>query len=214
MEKLYYTRLLLVRHGQAREADGSYLPETRLSELGRLQAKALGEAVSGLGEIGEMYSSPYPRAVETARAMAGGRNRELIVKEELSEIHVPVTSLHNLKAEKYLELWKPEHRAVDGEENVRDFFARVWSICEQICREHRDTTVAVVAHAGTITAVYRWALGIVPEAPWTFMIEVGNATISEIEVWPNGKIRNGSPRYSVIKSVGRADHLKGIESRY
>jgi broad specificity phosphatase PhoE len=36
------TTLLLVRHGQARAADGSYGPDTPLSELGVSQAEAVG----------------------------------------------------------------------------------------------------------------------------------------------------------------------------
>jgi broad specificity phosphatase PhoE len=213
-KELYYTKLLLVRHGQAREEDGSYLLTTKLSELGRLQANALGKAIHEYGPIDQIYSSPYPRAVETANSIIKKMNLELQIMEELSEIYVPVTNLDDLKAEKYLELWKPEHRAIDDSETVQSFFSRVWNVCEHICKKNQNKTVAIVAHAGTITAIYRWAIGILPESPWTFMIEVGNATISEVEIWPFGKIENGSPRYVVIKSIGRTEHLDGIASKY
>jgi len=42
------TTLLLIRHGQARAEDGSYGPDTPLSELGVRQSEALADAPVGV----------------------------------------------------------------------------------------------------------------------------------------------------------------------
>lgn len=56
----------LLRHGEAE--DGSPDAERRLTELGRRQARAAGEALAELGvELEACFSSPKVRALDTAK---------------------------------------------------------------------------------------------------------------------------------------------------
>ena len=64
------TRMILARHGQARPSSGSDLGrETPLGEIGRRQAELLGEVISEGDRIDAVYSSPLPRALESARPL-------------------------------------------------------------------------------------------------------------------------------------------------
>jgi broad specificity phosphatase PhoE len=65
-ERYWYTTLYLIRHAQARASDGSYDESTPLSELGRLQAARLVDELVAGSRPTAVYTSPYPRAVETA----------------------------------------------------------------------------------------------------------------------------------------------------
>jgi broad specificity phosphatase PhoE len=77
---------------------------------------------------------------------------------------------------------------------------------------HPGERVAVVSHAGTIDATLRWALGLAPASPWQHEFEVANASITELEFWPNGRVRGGASRYAVLRRVGDVAHLDGIVS--
>ncbi|MBI3503850.1 MAG: histidine phosphatase family protein [Proteobacteria bacterium] len=69
--------MLLVRHGQS-EFNVVYsvtrvdpgIPDPRLTELGRAQALAAAEALADKG-VRRLIASPYTRAIETARIIAG-----------------------------------------------------------------------------------------------------------------------------------------------
>ena len=70
----------------------------------------------------------------------------------------------------------------------------------------------VVSHAGTIDATLRWALGITPDTPWQHEFELANASITELEFWPRGRIRGGASRYAVLRRVGDVTHLGDLVS--
>ncbi len=58
------TRLYLVRHAESAPSPDLPEPEWPLSDAGRVQAEALVPALANL-DISAVYSSPYPRAVDT-----------------------------------------------------------------------------------------------------------------------------------------------------
>lgn len=60
------------------------LPGFVLSERGRRQAAALAEYFED-HDLGAVYSSPLERAMETAKAVAGGKSLEVVVDEDLIE---------------------------------------------------------------------------------------------------------------------------------
>ena len=68
--RLLGCKIVLIRHGQARSTDGSYGPDTPLSELGRRQADAVGAALATGSHLSAAYTSPLPRALETASIAA------------------------------------------------------------------------------------------------------------------------------------------------
>ncbi|HYZ91174.1 MAG TPA: histidine phosphatase family protein [Actinomycetota bacterium] len=76
-----------IRHGEVHNPDGviySGLPGFGLSELGRSQARAVGEALAGAG-IAALYASPLDRAMETAAFIAAATGAEVVPDERLHE---------------------------------------------------------------------------------------------------------------------------------
>jgi broad specificity phosphatase PhoE len=109
-----------------------------------------------------------------------------------------------------LAIWRPEHRGTDGV-TLREFSARIAAFCDEIVSKHLGERVAVISHAGTIDAALRWALGITPTVPWMHEFEcLANASITEIEFWPNGRVKGGAPRYAAFRRVGDVAHLGGL----
>jgi probable phosphoglycerate mutase len=203
-----FVRMILVRHGQARSRDGMYGPDTPLSDLGQRQAKLVAISLVKESPVAAIYSSPLPRAVETAVPI--GEALRLTVAEDarLSELQVDPAPLDQIAAGRNdISIWRPEDRGAKDGETVRDFFLRVGSFCDWACGRHRNEKIVLVAHAGTIDAIFRWAMAVPPDQPWMFELEVPNASITEIEVWPFGRSRSGPPRHSVVYRVGAAGHL-------
>ncbi len=210
----FFTRLVLVRHAQARATDGTYGPDTPLSPLGLRQAELLSLSFAGKASISAIYCSPFLRAVQTAQPMAGALGIEPIVDGGVAEFQVetaPIAALMSLRAD--VLLWRPGQRGMDGGESIEEFFVRVNGFCERICGVHRNETVVLVTHAGTIDAVFRWAMCIPPSVPWTFEVEMGNATVSEIEAWPRGRMDGGPPKHAVLHRIGDGRHLGVHESK-
>lgn len=204
----HFTRMILIRHAQARSLDGKYGPDTPLSPLGLKQAKSLVSSFVAERPLAAVYCSPYRRAVQTAEALSKALNMKTEVDSRISEFQVSVAALDDLQSKRTdVLLWRPEHRgAVDGE-SIEEFFRRVYTACDELCDRHPNETIALVTHAGTIDAIFRWAVGITADLPWTFEVEVGNATISEVEVWPHGRTDGGPPRHTVLHQIGNGTHL-------
>jgi len=64
-------RIVLARHAKAEDGEGKPDAERRLTKEGREQASILGKFLEAtLGEVDEVWSSPLPRAFETAEIAA------------------------------------------------------------------------------------------------------------------------------------------------
>ena len=204
------TTLILIRHGQAGWGNSTdYGRATPLTELGRRQATALASELRAGEPIDVLYTSAFQRAVETAEVLSDKLGLEPVVKPRLAEFELEET----VEKRPDLLVWKPEHRSAPGE-TLAGFCTRVAAFCEEIVGLHRDHRVAVVSHAGTIGAQIRWALGIPPDAPWGHDFEAPNASITELEHWPQGRIEGGAPRYTSVLRVGDVRHLGEIATDF
>ncbi len=211
-ETLEKTSLVLIRHGQARAEDGSYDRRTPLSELGRRQSEALaGKLAGGFGGA-VVYASPYPRALATSAPLCGRLGVEPFVDGRLAEFEIPVPSFEEASERPDLILWLPDHTGVEGGETIGEFTARVSSFFDEAVERHPGQRILVFAHSGTIDAAIRWALGFTPESPWQHDFDLANASITEIDFWPRGRIRNGAPRYAALRRVGDTKHLGDLVS--
>ena len=199
--------LILVRHGQARAAHGSQMGRaTPLSQLGRRQATALASELIAGEPIAAVYTSPLPRAMETAAALCERLGLTAVTDDRLVEFELGVKTLEAIQERPDLLIWRPEDKGADGE-SLRDFSARVATFCDEVVKRHLGERVAVVSHAGTIDATIRWSLGIAPDSPWQHEVDVANASITELDLWPRGRTAGGSPRYAVLRRVGDVAHL-------
>ncbi len=199
-------RLYLVRHGQARAADGSYGHETPLSALGRRQAEAVAVGLADAG-LAAVYASPSRRARETAEPLARVTGLEARVDERLLEFEIADWDPDAGEQQIDWAIWRPEHSGVPGGETLEAFAARVGAACGDIVTPHAGEAVAVVSHAGTTDAILRWAMGIPADSPWLHELELPNAGIAELLVWPRGRHPEGAPRYAVIVRAPALDHL-------
>jgi probable phosphoglycerate mutase len=206
------TTLILVRHGQARAGDGSYGRETPLSDLGRLQAAAVAHELAARAPPAAVYSSPLPRAVQTATPLCARLDLKAVVDPRLAELELGSGSLELAQQKPDLVIWRPEHRGVENGETLGEFSARVAAFCDETVGRHLGQRVAVVAHSGTIDAVVRWSLGLTPASPWQHELALANASISEVELWPHGRVPGGAPRYAVLRRVGDVTHLGTLAS--
>ena len=166
--------LWVVRHGQsagnvARDAaEAAGLPvielaqrdiDVPLSDLGRVQAQALGQwfgRLPGDERPEVLLCSPYARARETARLLldASGLDLRLRIDERLREKEFGITdrlTRHGIRA-KYPELAQQRGHVgkfyfrPPGGESWCDVILRLRSVLEMVSREHAGQRVLVVAH--------------------------------------------------------------------
>ena len=77
------TTLLLIRHAQARAAGSSHLgPCTPIGEFGRLQITALVSKLAAAAPLAVVYTSPLPRAVQTASSLSGVCREQVTVASD------------------------------------------------------------------------------------------------------------------------------------
>jgi broad specificity phosphatase PhoE len=200
------TTLLLVRHGQARAENGSYDRRTPLSELGRRQAAHIAQALSAGDAPDAIYASPFPRALETAEPLCRALGREPIVEARLAEFQLSLTLEHALQRPD-LQIWHPDHRGVDQGETLGELSARVAALCEELVERHPNARVVVFAHSRIIGAALRWVLGLSPESLWQHEFDLGNGSLTEVGIWPRGRVPGGAPRHAVIRRIGDGGHL-------
>ncbi len=197
--------LYLVRHAQARAADGSYDHATPLSPLGRRQAKALASALAD-ASLTAVYASTGRRARETAEPVARLAGVPLWLDERLFEFEIAGWDPESEEPHD-VHVWRPEHRGVPGGETLQDFAERVAAALEEIVAAHAGDAIAVVSHSGTVDAVLRWAMGLRSDSEWRHEFDLPNASITEVRVWLQGRHPLDAPRYVTVARVGAIDHL-------
>ena len=204
--------LLLVRHGQARNAPGTSYENAPLSALGRSQAAAAAQACAEL-RPDAVYASSAPRARATAEQVGGATGLPVTVDERLIEYRFGSITDPNLTMEQLRErrddllAWHPDHKLAPDGETIREFGERVMAVTDEIVARHVGERVVVVSHAGTIDVTMRWAIGIAAGTPVLHDFPIANASISELIHWPHGRMAGGAPRYTEFRSVGSLDHL-------
>ncbi len=134
------TEIWLVRHGDCYEdmPEGTDPP---LSALGRHQAELLAERVRRV-EATAIYSSPYRRAVETARIIGED------VREDARLIEI--------------ELELGEDGSLDFKETAASVVERMRSAIDDIVEAHPGEHVVVVTHGVALMAYITDVLGLEP----------------------------------------------------
>ena len=203
--------LLLIRHAQARNAAGTNYDDASLSPLGRAQAAAVGRAVADR-RPDALYTSPAPRAAETAASIAAAVGLAADADERLGEyllgsVGAGLTAKQLHDRSDHLRVWQPDDQVAPDGESLRQFAARVAAALEEIVARHLSRTVVIVAHAGSIDAALRWVIGMGLDAPWMHSFAIDNASITELTLWPQGRIAGAAPRYAEFLNMGSAIHL-------
>jgi broad specificity phosphatase PhoE len=193
------TQLVFVRHAQTvANVEGHWTgwQTTELTERGRAQARATARRLKDEAQaVVALYTSPLPRARETARVIGRALGLEPRMVDGLREInfgHLDGVSLEEMEA-RYPDLhasWR-DRSDVDyawpGGERRGDFFQRVVAACDQIVDRHPQGTVIVVAHGGTIRAALAHFLPQELGEWWNYPL--GNCSISRVSIGPEGPRR-------------------------
>jgi probable phosphoglycerate mutase len=130
----------------SRSYNSSIEEDEGLSPLGKLQADALADFFSGIAP--KVYTSPFPRARETAQAIAG-RSKPLVVDgfRELGCGQWDGKTEAEIRA-RYPQAWEgwrkdPQNNLIPGGETLREVQARALPAFERIGKEG---SIAIVTH--------------------------------------------------------------------
>jgi probable phosphoglycerate mutase len=163
------TRLVVIRHGETewnRERRMQGTTDTRLSDLGRNQAQALGRRLASHG-FTALYSSDLSRARDTAQAIAEHAGRNVVTDPRLQERRFGI--FEGLLAAEIKARYPEEHARfasrdpdyeVPGGESASAFVARCLGCLSEIAGRHAGEEVVVVTHGLVLDSLYRAALGL------------------------------------------------------
>ena len=160
-------RLILVRHGQT-EANRlgriQGVNDAPLNEAGRAQAEAAARALASDAPFA-LYSSPLPRATQTARTIGERVDTQPVEIEDL--IEMDVGEFEGLSGPQLRErfpevmrMWdeNPASTVMPGGESLRRVRERAWPAVLSIAEGHASETVVAVTHNFTIHAIVCAAL--------------------------------------------------------
>jgi broad specificity phosphatase PhoE len=175
------TELLLIRHGNAVRVNGDYF-HAPLTKLGREQAAQTGESLnSPQNHVDCFYSSPLRRTAETAKIIG-----EKIGKEAEMRIGIREVRFYEVPALVFLELLSITDLVEDyldarvGKAILWPVERRVSKVLMDIQEKHPNQRIAVVAHAGVISAALSWYL---PEQRWRWWrTTVSNCSITRFKI--------------------------------
>ncbi|GBD11204.1 Phosphoserine phosphatase 1 [bacterium HR23] len=179
-------RLLLVRHGETPyNREGRVQGQSRegLTPLGRLQAQGLGRLLRGYAPTA-LYTSPLPRAVETAHILAGHLGLDPLPLPALAEMHLgemdglTIAELRQ-RYPLFMEAWRkdPAGVQVPGGESLPQVQERAWHAVEDLLLRHPQETVVAVSHNFTILALLTRALGLPLSAIRRFHLDLGGVVV-------------------------------------
>ncbi|HLY65158.1 MAG TPA: histidine phosphatase family protein [Chloroflexota bacterium] len=186
-------RLLLCRHGQtafnASLRFQGQLDEP-LSELGREQARRLGDRLAG-ERIDVAYTSDLCRAYETATLALAGRPVPLHLDERLREVAFgrwEGLTFAEIKKRFPDDVAARDHDRVNyampGGESLIQLADRLRGFLEDVLPRHGGQTILVIAHGGTMNAAISTLLDM-PLSSW-WRLRNHNANVSMIHFTAHG----------------------------
>jgi probable phosphoglycerate mutase len=191
------TTVVLIRHGrthltESKRISGRGGEDPKLSDLGRLDARRVAEAVKQIGSTGPwsflppvsvIVASPIQRTIDTANIIANELNLPVATNENIAEISFGDWDGHTndevkTKWPKEFSVWQGSwHKAPPNGESLAEFDERVMAGLFQIVRENAGKTVAVVSHVMPIRGITRRALDAGISAYWAPQISPCSITI-------------------------------------
>lgn len=207
------TRLVLVRHGESvatvSRRIGGHRTCAGLSPLGRQQAEALHDRLRATREIAAdlLYSSGYPRAIQTAEIIAPALGDLPVTIDEGFGEHDPGPECDGMSYDAFVDRfgspdWESDPWSVTfpGGETIAAFHHRIGRALNDLVLRHPEQTVVVACHGGVVDAVLRLAL----RAPSTGVFEVHTMNTSLTELV---RVRPG--RWRLVRYNDTA-HLAGL----
>lgn len=178
------TELILIRHGNAVRVNGDYF-HAPLTALGQVQAAQTGEYFSAEpNHLDALYSSPLRRTQETATIIGAKIGQTAELRSGVQEVRL--RELPALVILEILSIADPVEDYLDARigRSIRwPIEGRVAAVLLEILAKHPDQRVAVIAHAGVISAVLSWYQ---PEKRWRWWrTVVSNCSLTRFKVVGN-----------------------------
>lgn len=199
------TLLYLIRHGRTTWNEDGRMQgwaDPPLDELGREQARRLAQRLRG-ERFAAIYASPLQRARVTAEILAEPHAQRVRLDDRLRERNLGEwvgLTFEQARAR------NPDRAAGDwrllgppGGEAQGVLMDRVSAAIGALVAAHREGTVAIVSHGGSLSAYLCRLLGVPPERPVSFSFP--NTALALVS------LRGDSVR---VLSVGDARHLDGL----
>lgn len=144
------TTVYLLRHAESRSSATVKQPDWPLSDLGKEQARDLVPILAKLN-IDHVYTSPFLRAVETAKPFAEFAGKPLHIYYELREQH----SLWMDSVEEFMDQmrkrWEDFHFTPPGTESNAECQLRIVNAVRDLIRRHPGSTLLVSSHGSAIS---------------------------------------------------------------
>jgi probable phosphoglycerate mutase len=175
------TELILIRHGNAVRVNGDYF-HAPLTELGKEQAAQTGQYfTASQNHLDGLFSSPLRRTQETANIIGAKIGQQAELRPGIQEVRsfeLPVLMILEI-----LSIFDPVEDYLDAHAGVPirwPIEGRVSTVILEILTRHPNQRVALIAHAGVISAALSWYL---PEKRWRWWrTTVSNCSITKFRV--------------------------------
>jgi 2,3-bisphosphoglycerate-dependent phosphoglycerate mutase len=142
--------IVLVRHAEAvAPSDPRYEENDRpLTDAGRRDAERLADELADEA-VGAIYSSPYPRAVQTVEPLARRLGTEINLVDDLRERLLSLGALPGWR-EQLNRSWTDFGYALTDGESSTEAQLRVNEVLATLRRRHLDTRIVVASHGNLI----------------------------------------------------------------
>lgn len=141
--------LYLIRHARA-QMTGNTADRWTLSEEGRRQARVLAHQ-DFWRDVGRIYSSPEPKALETARPAARRWDIPLAVADDLREPRRPRLIVdYEATIE---QVFANPRKSISGLEPATEAAHRVTRCIKELSEKHAEQTLAVISHGLVMTLI-------------------------------------------------------------
>jgi broad specificity phosphatase PhoE len=173
--------IFFVRHGETtwnRQKRVMGRREIPLNRVGIAQAKRIARLIPEIG-VGAIYTSPLPRAMETARILAGSAGLPVKTDIRLTEVAFGRWEGHLFKDLRRDETYRrfvarPLESAVPGGETIVDVQNRGLGAIETALKESPQAPILFVSHGDVIRAVLCRFLGLPPEEYRRLRVDTGS----------------------------------------
>jgi 2,3-bisphosphoglycerate-dependent phosphoglycerate mutase len=142
--------IVLVRHAEAvAPSDSGYEENDRpLAGAGRRDSEQLADELSAEA-VAAIYSSPYPRAVQTVEPLARRLGAEISLVDDLRERLLSLRALPDWRERLQLS-WKDFGYALEDGESSAEAQRRVTDVLATLRRRHLGTRIVVASHGNLI----------------------------------------------------------------
>ena len=178
------TELILIRHGNAVRINGDYF-HAPLTTLGQEQAAKTGQFYNiPQNHLDGFYSSPLRRTQETANIIGAKIGQKAELRPGIQEVRaIELPALMFLEILSITDIVEDYLDARAGFPIRWPIEGRVSAVLLDIVSRHPDQRVAVIAHAGVISAALSWYL---PEKRWRWWrTTVSNCSLTRFRVEGN-----------------------------